>query len=787
MADEFFKFFSLMQGQQANQMNMMMGMQNMSLRASQQELTSRSLDLKQQEMLLANTKRASEDFHVAMAAAEKLPELQRARGMNQQIAAYNEATGSNVAVFDVMDAQESMALARAAMDRDDPGTAAEILGTLEDVTQEKFPSFRAELQRKNFIEQMGPASYAPTSPELGEDETATGKAYGPIVMKNAYKEFIAGRITDPDGNYPDGVTPSTYGSYPTTKENFDFLNDAWGKQKEAIDLVEGQIAFLDPATQTRYFNGVAKRRINESLKARGLDPIQQYDSAEEFTVDQMNIVRETDAAIRAGTATPEQYQQNEDGRYHLKLPTRQQLEEGQVKIDLLRQKVHETAAKIDKYKADAIQTKALTELIPDKQALMKADTQVKLEKLNLAKTAEARKMAESEFSRYVRGEYLQLNWEKFGEAQEMNQQSLETARSELEKLELQKEALRAKNAVLPEQLRTEIDDVKSRITLREKAQVLQAATLALRQDTNKLNWEKFTQAQTEWQKQAELVDAKIGKLVKAGKDANAEISFLDQKRRSEIEGRANIIAHQKEFFDRKINVNDPDAVTDFIAEKGIGVTPAEFKKAMGVKDPLTVNLNTGLQKSNVAKMQQALVENKITLSTINTLRDLSRPEMFGAAGWLRQTVFGLAQQGNAFGRHLWRTSQDLAAHAKKTGADKSIIDDLVDRDQSVMEALNHSLAYMSAKSNDPNDRVSNEAYRIELEALGAKGMLAYEADYLARLDAIEMRVNTSTDIYQKILSKGTAIEEDEKANQPLPDLSGADDAQIESILKGIFK
>ena len=269
-------------------------------------------------------------------------------------------------------------------------------------------------------------------------------------------------------------------------------------------------------------------------------------------------------------------------------------------------------------------------------------------------------------------------------------------------------------------------------------------------------------------------------------DVQNGMKTIDQKRLQAIDKEKEKIRFATFIRDQEaegtLDFNDRKAVAAALKAANLPFSSGDVEEARNQGKAKNINLTTGPTTANKTVANNMIFQGEIAKSKIVALEAVIRPEMFGATGWLRQTTFGLVQQGVAFGTILQRTSDDLAAEGKRAGSDAEVIAKFADPNQSASQLLLHDLVYMLAAMNDPKDRVSNEAYRIAEEALGAGGILSNEPDVRAKLKTFRQQISQAQNIARKFLGQVT----EEEQNQPTFDFSKMSDEDLDAGLKGIF-
>ncbi len=168
-------------------------------------------------------------------------------------------------------------------------------------------------------------------------------------------------------------------------------------------------------------------------------------------------------------------------------------------------------------------------------------------------------------------------------------------------------------------------------------------------------------------------------------------------------------------------------------------------------NPSNMQVNLGLQKPVQTRLQNQLLSNKEVIDTMNQIRQIAKPEDFGATGWFRQTYQDLVAQGNAITQVFRPIQVDATLNADKNASPGKWFDPALPMKDYLMNAL----AYLDAKRLNPGDRVSNQDFEQARDRLVRRGPLASIDDMNARFDALETNIRLGSETARQALENQT--------------------------------
>jgi hypothetical protein len=144
--------------------------------------------------------------------------------------------------------------------------------------------------------------------------------------------------------------------------------------------------------------------------------------------------------------------------------------------------------------------------------------------------------------------------------------------------------------------------------------------------------------------------------------------------------------------------------------------------------------DVGLGKTTTNNVDRQLIDLSVARDTAVNLRNMiaASPSSQGVVGWARGTAQNAMQTGNELGKYFGGGLQEVSKAINEGLADASLAGSF-DPNIPAIEMMANLLAFQYAKTTT-GERLSNEMLRTARQALGLDGLLANQADAMARLD-----------------------------------------------------
>lgn len=643
MANDFAQSFQSLAsiGQNMVRQNLAMGVQasNFSLRQEQIELGRQQLQQRQAELQFGQMKQAAdvkmEMYGKALALIKETGGETKEQLMNAVLGQLSQDFGIPFQQINIASAEETLARYKTAKTPEDFAVADALF--LDSHNPEQLNAMLPTLQAAKAMSQMPKPEALP----IGENQSL------PHLYNIGFlQDRETGEYSNPDNPHPQPIQVS----------HDDFLKARELVQEHRnLEKTRLAMAALTPEAQTAMASALIKQIHNLPLTSK--------EEIEVFTFNRWNELQAKQ------NKTPEEIQEQADLERMPSLKIREEKKD----IDALDQaRIDNLNARSAKVKDERALVGALGQKIYAQTAEIEQqtrfaqeghETELKMARALLAKTEN---QAEKEKHQATIARIHASNNEKLSD--EFVQEAIlkiQERQARVEQLTEQTRQLKLQGETLAEREQLELETLKVQLDV-DKARV------KYYEEQSDRAYQELLMAEKKLPAQIKVLEARANKLsqeltnidaekVKAQQALTRQRTVKARKEEAEFVGEQAVATHQQEFFDRGLDISNGNAVTDFMAEKGIQMPVAKFQELMGYKPASRLLL--GKDEPTMAsrtKAQTALDEGSFALTMLDELERTVASDTVGAMGKLRSLVHGVGQQASVFGQKLVQRAGRLA-------------------------------------------------------------------------------------------------------------------------------
>lgn len=268
---------------------------------------------------------------------------------------------------------------------------------------------------------------------------------------------------------------------------------------------------------------------------------------------------------------------------------------------------------------------------------------------------------------------------------------------------------------------------------------------------------------------------------KASTALEASREALVDKRRLEISQKTNTASAINEFFALPESQQTKKRAAEIAARYPIGTVSAADLTNAAKKGQLDINVNTGLQKKNIATLQDQRIAIEQTVPLLDNLTTVGRsnPQIFGVAGGVRDAFLAGARQILGLQNILGAVSPEVALseisiEKDAQGKVRGLVATALDPSAPDFDVVHDILVFQVARSLDENGRLSVDDVERAEAIVGDRNFLTDQATFLQKMISLRRTLVQKHDIVSGILKQGQTAQ------------SGTVDDLIQNILAEEF-